>query len=104
MFGWESSVGNTRVMSTAMKSGMRWAVLLAAGAAVAYAQPRKQSIEAPKWLDDDGKELFNEIETLTPEVNSTFDILSFAFLLQGPLKDTFGPSRSILISCFWIPF
>ncbi|CAJ1433292.1 unnamed protein product [Effrenium voratum] len=45
-----------------MKSGMRWAVLLAAGAAVAYAQPRKQSIEAPKWLDDDGKELFNEIE------------------------------------------
>ncbi|CAK9032177.1 Hypothetical protein (Fragment) [Durusdinium trenchii] len=30
---------------------------------LAAAQPRKQGMDAPKWLDDDGKELFNDVES-----------------------------------------
>ena len=40
---------------------MRWAVAVLFG--IATAQPQKQRIEAPKWLDDDGKELFSDIES-----------------------------------------
>ena len=35
-----------------------WLGLLAVGTA-----QRPQKMEAPKWLDDDGKELFNDVET-----------------------------------------
>lgn len=39
----------------------KWAVIAVLG--IASAQPQKgQRMEAPKWLDDDGKELFNDIE------------------------------------------
>jgi len=40
---------------------MRWAVAVLFG--IATAQPQKQRMEAPKWLDDDGKELFSDIES-----------------------------------------
>ena len=43
---------------------MQWAVAAVAVLfGIATAQPQKQRIEAPKWLDDDGKELFSDIES-----------------------------------------
>lgn len=56
---------------------MRWPWLFCL--ALGTAAQRPQKMEAPKWLDDDGKELFNDVESdetlgVTPKDFTSFEI------------------------------
>ena len=46
-----------------MRCMRRWALAALVFFGIAPAQQKTQRMEAPKWLDDDGKELFSDIES-----------------------------------------